>query len=43
MKLCTGFGSILLLLCFIAIVCDGNVQEMMNTTISLAWFEEWVF
>jgi len=39
----TGFESLLLLLCFVAIVCDGDVDSMTMTTSSLTWFEEWFF
>jgi hypothetical protein len=40
-KRCTGFCSVILLLCYIAIVCNGNVADMMEKQSPLCWFEEW--
>ncbi|KAI2509492.1 hypothetical protein MHU86_4869 [Fragilaria crotonensis] len=33
----------MLLLCYVSVVCDGNVEAMIATTTSLTWFEEWFF
>jgi hypothetical protein len=30
-------------LCYIAVVCDGNILMMVETTTCLTWFEEWFF
>ena len=40
-QLRSGFGSLLLLLCYAAIVCNGDVTKMIETTSTLTWFEEW--
>jgi hypothetical protein len=39
----TGFRSLLLMLFYISIVCNGNVELMMATSTTLTWFEEWFF
>ena len=39
----TGFPSLVFLLFYISVVCDGNVKAMIATTTSLTWFEEWFF
>ncbi|MGH7955323.1 MAG: hypothetical protein ACREOZ_05115, partial [Gloeomargaritales cyanobacterium] len=39
----TGFPSRILLLRFIAIVCNGSTHTMTERTSSLTWFEEWFF
>jgi hypothetical protein len=41
-KLVTVLPSLLLLLVFIVIVCNGSIEEMMVKNSSLTWFEEWV-
>jgi hypothetical protein len=38
-----GFGLLFLLLCYVIIVCNGNLSLMMETSTSLTWFEEWFF
>ena len=42
-QVCSGFCSLLLLLCYIAVVCDGNILMMVEMTTCLTWFEEWFF
>jgi hypothetical protein len=37
----TGFPSLLALLGFIAIVNNGDIEEITKTTSSLTWLEEW--
>ena len=37
----TGFASERMLLAFIAIVCDGNIQKIKKRTSVLTWYEEW--
>jgi hypothetical protein len=39
----SGFRSLLQLLYYIAVVCDGNILMMVETTTCLTWFEEWFF
>jgi hypothetical protein len=42
-KRLTGFPSLLLLLVYIVVICDGSIiDQMMVTNSSLTWFEEWV-
>jgi DDE superfamily endonuclease len=42
-KLSTGFPSIMTMLAFIAIVAEGNPENIENTTYSkLTWLEEWL-
>jgi hypothetical protein len=41
-KRVTGFPSLLHLLVFVVIVCDGSIEQMMVANSSLTWFEEWV-
>jgi hypothetical protein len=40
-KIHTGFPSLLNLLSFIAVICDGDVDKMTKTCTTLTWFEEW--
>jgi hypothetical protein len=40
-KIQTGFPSILAMLAFISVVCNGNIDEITNTTSTLTWLEEW--
>ena len=37
----TGFGSVLGMLTYIGIACDGDTDLMTKTSTSLTWFEEW--
>lgn len=37
----TGFASLMLLLSFIVVVCNGNITMMMQQEKLLTWFEEW--
>jgi hypothetical protein len=39
----TGFPSLLSLLGFIAVVCNGDIDTTTKTTSSLTWLEEWYF
>jgi hypothetical protein len=39
----TGFGSLLLLLFYVSIVCNGDDEVMGGTSTSLTWFEKWFF
>ena len=37
----TGFNSVLGMLTYVSIACDGDANLMMKTITSLTWFEEW--
>ena len=39
-KRCTGLGSVNLLLCYLAIVCNRKVTDRMEKQSPLSWFEE---
>ena len=39
----TGFRSKLILICYIIVVCDGNIEVMCNTITKMTWLEEWYF
>ena len=39
----TGFASLQLMMFFIVIVCNGDLETMSATVSSLTWFEEWFF
>jgi len=41
-KIRTGFRSLLLLLAYILIVCNGSVEAMTEKATNLTWFEEWM-
>lgn len=38
----TGFSSVLALLTYVSIACNGDVNLMTKTITSLTWFEEWM-
>ena len=38
----TGFKSTAMMLSFVMLVCDGNVEKMMERDHFLTWFEEWL-
>jgi hypothetical protein len=40
-KIQTGFPSLIALLGFIAVVCDGDIDEITSSSSNLTWFEEW--
>jgi hypothetical protein len=37
----TGFRSINCFICYIIIINKGNIKNIMRTTTSCSWFEEW--
>jgi hypothetical protein len=37
----TGFRSVTMLLYYVAIVCNGSIDDITHTTTNLSWFEEW--
>lgn len=39
----TGFRTKLLLICYIIIVCNGDIEVMCSSTTKMTWFEEWYF
>lgn len=39
----TGFRTKQLLICFIILICNGDVSLMTTTNTKLTWFEEWYF
>jgi hypothetical protein len=39
---CTGFKNLPLLLAYVAVVCNGDIERMMKCESSLTWFEEWL-
>jgi hypothetical protein len=41
LKYQTGFPSLLALLGYVAIICDGDIDAMVKSTSELTWFEEW--
>jgi hypothetical protein len=38
----TGFNSLSCMICFILVVCKGDVETMLETTTQLTYFEEWL-
>jgi hypothetical protein len=41
-KIYTGFDTLLQMLSYIAVICDGNIEIMTKTTTKLSWLEEWL-
>jgi hypothetical protein len=39
----TGFCDLKWLLSYVAIMCDGDFEEMITTTTTMTSIEEWVF
>jgi len=39
----TGFCDLKTLLSFVAVICDGNLETMMQQTTVMTWLEEWIF
>ena len=37
----TGFKSLALLISYVAVICNGDINKMMERETSLTWFEEW--
>jgi hypothetical protein len=38
----TGFKSLSCMMCFVLVVCKGDIEKMIKTTTQLTYFEEWL-